>query len=127
MTEIVSVQNKYNLVGNQMVGAKNISNVVGLAESEAVLDYCTKHKIAFIPYSPIGGHGADLSAMESIAAKHHADVHQIALAWLLVRSPIMLPIPGTGSVKHLEGNIAAVDIKLDEDDLAKLGYPLTLP
>lgn len=53
MTEIVSVQNKYNLVGNQMVGAKNISNVVGLAESEAVLDYCTKHKIAFIPYSPI--------------------------------------------------------------------------
>jgi pyridoxine 4-dehydrogenase len=121
MTEIVSVQNKYNVIGNETVGAKNISNVVGLADSEAVLDYCTKRKIAFIPFSPIGGHGADLSALESIAAKHHADVHQIALAWLLARSPIMLPIPGTGSVKHMEGNVTAVDIKLDEYDLAKFG------
>jgi pyridoxine 4-dehydrogenase len=106
MTEIVSVQNRYN--------------IVEATDSEDVLDYCTENEIAFIPYFPIGGNGADMSVLKDVALKHEVDVRQIALAWLLVRSPIMLPIPGTSSVKHLEDNIAAADIKLDEDDLHKL-------
>ena len=105
MTDIVSVQNRYNATDTG---------------SEDVLEYCTEHQIAFIPYFPIGGNGADLASLESVAAKHQSDVRQIALAWLLAKSPVMLPIPGTSSVKHLESNIAAVDITLDEDDLAQL-------
>jgi len=105
MTDIVSVQNRYN---------------VSDTGSEDVLQYCTERQIAFIPYFPIGGHEADLSALESVAEKHGADVRQIALAWLLAKSPVMLPIPGTGSVEHLESNLAAADIKLDDEDLTQL-------
>jgi pyridoxine 4-dehydrogenase len=106
MTEIVSVQNRYN---------------VGSPEgSEEVLQYCTEQGIAFIPYFPIGGDGTNLEHLQAVADKHGVDVRQIALAWLLAKSPIMLPIPGTGSVNHLEDNIDAVDIVLDVDDLAQL-------
>lgn len=107
MTDIVSVQNRYSAVDKDT--------------NQAVLDYCTEHHIAFIPYFPMGGHDADLSALEEVAHKYDADIRQIALAWLLAKSPIMLPIPGTGSVKHLESNIAAVDINLDDDDMRTLG------
>lgn len=103
MTEIVSVQNRYNFATDF---------------SEDVLQYCTEHNIAFIPYFPVGGDGTDLSKLESIAAKHNATVYQIALAWLLVHSPIVLPIPGTTSIEHLQDNVAAADIVLDDDDLA---------
>lgn len=105
MTDIVSVQNRYN---------------VGDTGSEDVLRYCTERQIAFIPFFPIGGHEADLSALEKVAVKHGATTRQIALAWLLAKSPIMLPIPGTSSVEHLESNLAAVDIRLDDEDLAQL-------
>jgi aryl-alcohol dehydrogenase-like predicted oxidoreductase len=107
ITEIVSVQNRYNVADNK--------------DSEEVLNYCSENKIAFIPYFPIGGNNSDLSSLEEVAKKHEVTVHQIALAWLLNKSPVMLPIPGTSSVKHLEENVAAVDIKLDEQDLKLLG------
>ncbi len=107
MTDIASVQNRYN------AGASETS--------EAILHYCTEQDIAFIPYFPIGGDGTSLEKLQAIADKHHADVRQIALAWLFAHSPVMLPIPGTGSISHLEANIAAVEITLDADDLAQLG------
>lgn len=107
MTEIVSVQNRYN--------------VANTADSEDVLDFCTDHHIAFIPYFPMGGDGTNMDKLQTVADKHQATIHQIALAWLLARSPMMLPIPGTGSVQHLEDNIAAADITLDDEDLQNLG------
>jgi pyridoxine 4-dehydrogenase len=107
MTEIVSVQNRYN--------------VFEASDSEEVLNFCTENGIAFIPYFPIGGNGTSMDKLEAVAEKHSATIHQIALAWLLNKSPVMLPIPGTGSVQHLEQNVAAVDIKLDQDDLDTIG------
>src|SRR3984885_3738331 len=97
--EIVSVQNQYNL---------------GDRQHEDVVDYCTKHNLGFIPWFPVAGGklarpGGPLDAM---AKKHEATIAQLSLAWLLHRSPVMLPIPGTSSVKHLEENIAAADVKL---------------
>lgn len=106
MTEIVSVQNRYNITDAQ--------------ESAAVLEYCTHNSIAFIPWFPVGG-GGDLTALTAVAKKHGATPHQIALAWLLAKSPIMLPIPGTKSIDHLEENIAAAAIVLSEEDMAELG------
>lgn len=107
MTPIVSVQNYYNFTHRQ--------------ESENVLKFCEEQGIAFIPYFPIGGNqGGVGDAVDEIAKKHGATSRQIALAWLLAHSPVMLPIPGTGSLEHLEENIAAADIKLDEADLAAL-------
>lgn len=106
MTEIASVQNRYNITSSY--------------DSEDVLKYCENHTIAFIPYFPIGGNGDDLSILQEVADKHQATTRQVALAWLLNHSPVMLPIPGTSSVKHLEENIAAASLKLDSEDIEKL-------
>lgn len=105
--KVVSVQNKYNLVQR---------------DDEDVLDYCEQHGIAFIPWYPLdtgnlAGKGNDL---DKIAKKHNATPGQIALAWLLHKSPIMVPIPGTSKVKHLEENMKASDIKLDKEDMEAL-------
>ena len=105
LTDIVSVQNSYNIAATG---------------SEAVLQYCADHGLAFIPYFPVGGDGTDLSAVQDVADKHSASVHQIALAWLLAHSPATLPIPGTTSLSHLEANIAAGEIELDEEDMTTL-------
>lgn len=105
MTQIVSVQNRYN---------------IGDAEESApVLEYCTANNIAFIPWFPVGG-GSDISNLQAVANRHKASVHQIALAWLLAKSPIMLPIPGTKSIEHLEENVAAASIELTDDDMVEL-------
>lgn len=106
LTEIVSVQNRYNVGDAQ--------------ESADVLDYCTENNIAFIPWFPVGG-GADLGALKAVADRHGVSAHQIALAWLLAKSPVMLPIPGTKSIEHLEENIAVADIVLTDEDLDELG------
>ncbi|ACB75474.1 aldo/keto reductase [Opitutus terrae] len=100
---IVSVQNLYNL-GNR--------------QSEAVLDYCTKHQLGFIPWFPVAaGDLARPGGPLDVAAKRHgATVAQLALAWLLQRSPVILPIPGTSSVAHLEENVAASGLKLDRTE-----------
>jgi aryl-alcohol dehydrogenase-like predicted oxidoreductase len=104
---IVSVQNLYNLANRQ---------------SEEVLDYCEAEDVAFIPWFPVAA--GDLAKpggiLDEIAANHHATHAQLALAWLLKRSPVMLPIPGTGSVAHLEENCAAADVVLTDDEYEAL-------
>lgn len=105
--KVATVQNKYNLVDRG---------------SEAVLDYCEKHNIGFIPWYPLaaGDLAKEGSVLDSIAKKHHAAPSQIALAWVLKRSPVMLPIPGTSKMKHLEENVAAVNIALSDEEFASL-------
>jgi pyridoxine 4-dehydrogenase len=97
--EIVSVQNLYN---------------IGDRQHEDVLDYCTKHKIAFIPWFPVaaGKLAKPGGKLDAAAKAHKATVSQLSLAWLLQHSPVILPIPGTSSVEHLEENIAAAEVKL---------------
>jgi aryl-alcohol dehydrogenase-like predicted oxidoreductase len=106
IVEIASVQNNYN-VGNRF--------------SEPVLDYCEANGIAFIPYFPLdGGDIAALDVLRPIAAAHGATIFQVALAWLLHRSPAMLPIPGTSSLEHLEENVAATKLRLDAEEFGEL-------
>ena len=105
--KVATVQNRYNLVDRT---------------SEDVLDYSAKHNIGFIPWYPLAA--GDLakpgSLLDTIARRHNAAPSQIALAWVLKRSPVMLPIPGTSKVKHLEENVAAVGIALSDDEFAAL-------
>jgi pyridoxine 4-dehydrogenase len=105
--KVSTVQNLYNLAGRK---------------SEAVLDYCEKNGIGFIPWYPLAG--GDLveghEKAHQIMEKHGVSGSQIALAWLLKRSPVMLPIPGTGKVKHLEDNVAAAAIELSDEDFSTL-------
>src|SRR5205809_3629006 len=99
---IVSVQNQYN-IGNR--------------KWEKALTYCETEGVGFMPWSPIGGNrGLKDNALEAAARDYHASVVQLALAWLLHRSPAMLPIPGTSSVAHLEENMAAAKLKLTAED-----------
>jgi len=107
VTEIVSVQNRYNLWDRT---------------SEAVLDKCNSLGIAFLPWYPLAASGLTRaqSAVAEVASEHHATPGQLALAWLLARSPVVLPIPGTSSVEHLEENIAAAAITLSRSDFELL-------
>jgi aryl-alcohol dehydrogenase-like predicted oxidoreductase len=102
ITSIVSVQNRYNLADRS---------------SEEVLQLCDYERIAFLPWAPLGGLATNRVVAE-IAAKHGATPTQVALAWLLRRSPIVLPIAGTSSVAHFEENLAGVAMELSEADLA---------
>ena len=105
--KVTTVQNMYNLVSRR---------------AEDVLDYCQANGIGFIPWRPIDGGNLESTSAEfkAIMDKHGASASQLALAWMLKRSPVMLPIPGTGKVKHLEENVAAAAIKLSDDDFATL-------
>jgi aryl-alcohol dehydrogenase-like predicted oxidoreductase len=105
--EIVSVQNRYNLADRV---------------HEAVVDHCDAAGIAFIPWYPVatGALARPGGILDGFAADHGATPAQLALAWLLRRSPTMLPIPGTKSVAHLEENVAAVDVALSDDEFAQL-------
>jgi len=96
---------------------------VAMRDDAAVLDACAASGIAFIPFGPMGSGHIDRSdaRLAKVAARHGATVSQIALAWLLAHSPVTLAIPGTGTLAHLEENIAAGSIKLSPDDLAALG------
>ena len=86
-----------------------------------MLDYCERYGIGFIPWYPLAaGNLSKNGSMDAIAKTHDATPSQIALAWLLKRSPVLLPIPGTSKVAHLEENIAAVDIQLSDDEFATL-------
>lgn len=101
-----------------------VQNLYNLADrsSEDVLDYCEKNGIGFIPWYPLaaGRLAQPGGQLDSIAKTHGATTGQIALAWLLRRSPVMLPIPGTGQVAHLEENVAAADITLSDAEFAAL-------
>ncbi len=101
-----------------------VQNLFNLAnrKSEPVLDYCARNGIGFIPWFPLaaGGLAKPGSQLDRMSATYQASPSQIALAWLLRRSPVMLPIPGTGKVNHLEQNTAAASIKLCDEDFAAL-------
>jgi aryl-alcohol dehydrogenase-like predicted oxidoreductase len=105
--KVATVQNKYNLVDRG---------------SEDVLDYCEQNGIGFIPWFPLaaGSLARPGTILDTIAKTHNAAPSQIALAWVLKRSPVMLPIPGTSKVKHLEENVAAVDITLSDEEFSAL-------
>ncbi|TQS43065.1 aldo/keto reductase [Cryptosporangium phraense] len=107
VTPIASVQNLFNLVNR---------------DAADVLEYAEKHDIAFLPWFPLAGTGLPDSqgAIAAVAARHGASINQLALAWLLRRSPVMLPIPGTSSVAHLEENLAAGRIALTDEEFAVL-------
>jgi aryl-alcohol dehydrogenase-like predicted oxidoreductase len=104
---VATVQNLYNLTNRR---------------SEAVLEYCEQQGIGFIPWFPLaaGKLAEPGGTVADIAAVHDATPGQVALAWLLARSPVMLPIPGTASVQHLEENVGAAGLKLDADEVAAL-------
>jgi pyridoxine 4-dehydrogenase len=104
---IISVQNQYNLRERT---------------SEDVLAACARLGIAFLPWYPLGGsRGLHTLKLERVAARHNVTPAQVALAWLLARSPVVLPIPGTQSVEHLEENLRTAALALTREDLDELG------
>lgn len=107
VTQIVSVQNMYNL---------------SVRKAEALVDAATEQGVGFIPWFPLaaGPLAAADGPLQRIADDHHASPSQLALAWLLKRSPTMLPIPGTSKVAHLEENVAAAEITLSDDEFETL-------
>ena len=102
---IVSVQNRYSFADR---------------EWDYVVDYCERNGIGFIPWFPLGAGRVAGDVLERIARAHEATPMQIALAWLLRRSPIVLPIPGTSSIEHLEQNVAAASLRLSDEEYQKL-------
>jgi aryl-alcohol dehydrogenase-like predicted oxidoreductase len=107
------VQNRYNVADRS---------------SDDVLAICEREQIAFIPWGPLAQAAQasstpdkGLVALEAIAKERKIDNNEAALAWLLARSPVMLPIPGTSQVKHLEDNVGAAKIKLTADEMARVG------
>lgn len=102
---IVSVQNRYSFADR---------------EWDYVVDHCERNGIAFIPWFPLGAGRVGGQILDQVARAHQATPHQAAIAWLLKRSRIMLPIPGTSSVKHLEENVAAASVKLSDEEFQKL-------
>lgn len=103
---IATVQNQYNVTNRKW---------------DRALDYCAKEGLGFMPWSPVGG-GRSLKggALDAVAKAHNVSVYQAAIAWLLHRSPVMLPIPGTSSVAHLEENMAAAKLELTPAELESL-------
>ncbi|HET9790489.1 MAG TPA: aldo/keto reductase, partial [Candidatus Angelobacter sp.] len=104
---IVSVQNKYNITDRA---------------HEDVVDYCEKNNLVFIPWFPLaaGSLTKPGGVLDHLAKAHHVTTSQIAIAWLLRRSPMMLPIPGTSKVKHLEENVASAELKLSDSEWKSL-------
>jgi pyridoxine 4-dehydrogenase len=103
---MVSLQNRYSRVDRR---------------SESLVERCERDGRAFLPWAPLeGGQIGDDAVIGAIARAHHATPHQIAIAWLLARSPVMVPIPGTGSTAHLEENMAAATLELSPDEVAAL-------
>jgi len=103
---VVSVQNRYSVADR---------------DSDPVLDWCERQGLAFIPWGPLRGVGPDgTGVIGRVADAHGANELQVALAWLLARSPAMLPIPGTSSVEHMEENVAAAALRLSEEEFGEL-------
>ncbi len=113
IVKVVSVQNRYNIVDRS---------------SDEVLAVCEREQIAFLPWAPLAQaaqssatRSKPLLALEAIAGERHIDTSQATLAWLLARSPVMLPIPGTSRVDHLEDNVGAAKVKLTAEEMARVG------
>jgi pyridoxine 4-dehydrogenase len=102
---IVSIQNRYNAADRS---------------SESLVDLCEQESLAFLPWAPVQ-QGGEISAVAAAAERLGVTQHQVVLAWLLARSEAMLPIPGTGSPRHLEENVAAASIELGPDEIAAIG------
>lgn len=119
-TPIVAVQNLYNVGGGGGAMAQMAHAVV--EDPEGVLELCTREGIAFLPFFPlaVGNVAHERPTLAAIADRHRASPSQIALAWLLARSPVMLPIPGTSSLAHLEENWAARRIALTADEVSAI-------
>jgi hypothetical protein len=107
VVDVATVQNQYNVADR---------------EHEEVLDMCEAEGIGFIPWYPLGAGdlGGKRDALEAVAERHDATPRQVALAWLLERSPVTLPIPGTSSVAHLESNVAAASLSLTDEEMRRL-------
>ena len=107
---VVSIQNRYNITDR---------------DSEDVLSYCEKEKMGFLPWAPVGGSGRGSltksgNPLDAEAKRHNVSAVQLALAWLLQKSPVMLPIPGTSSLAHLEENMAAAKLQLSAEEWRKI-------
>src|SRR5947199_897592 len=99
---IVSTQNRYNVEDRKW---------------EKAIDYCEKENLGFLPWFPVGGgRGVKSAALDAVAKARGVTVYQVALAWLLQRSPVMLPIPGTSNIQHLEDNVAAAKLRLTPEE-----------
>ena len=107
IVRVVSVQNRYSISDRK---------------SEDVLEYCERENIGFIPWFPLaaGQLSGEDSPVSRVAVQRKVTPSQVALAWLLARSPVMLPIPGTSSVEHLEENVAAPDLRIDKNTMREL-------
>lgn len=105
VVRIVSVQNLYNVTNRKW---------------DREVDYCEREGLAFIPWFPLSAGSLDTPVLHRVAQRHGATVYQVALAWLLARSPAMLVIPGTSSVEHFEENVTAAEIRLTDKDNAEL-------
>ncbi len=106
---IVSVQNRYSFADR---------------EWDYVVDYCERNRIAFIPWAPLGQGRIAGEVLRQVAEAHHTGPNHVALAWLLWRSPVMLPIPGTSSLEHLEENVSAASLRLSDEECERLfGVP----
>ena len=106
LSTVVSVQNRFNFDDR---------------ESEDVLEVCEREGLGFLPWFPLGAGSVEHDTLEDVGSRHDASPMQIAIAWLLQKSPAMLPIPGTSSIEHLEENVAAASIELSDEDIATLG------
>jgi pyridoxine 4-dehydrogenase len=111
LTPIVSIQNRYNL---------------GDRRADALIDLCEQEVMVFLPWAPIQDRERN-PALGELAGRHRATTHQVALAWLLARSPVVLPIPGTGTVAHLEDNVAAAGLRLSAAEVDALSTGAHLP
>ncbi|HEY1540651.1 MAG TPA: aldo/keto reductase [Solirubrobacteraceae bacterium] len=109
IVDVVTVQNRYNLIDR---------------DADGVLEVCDRQRIGFIPWFPLqaGRLSEPGGVVDGVAERHGATTGQVALAWLLQRSPVVLPIPGTGSVEHLEENVAAAQLRLADSAVAELDY-----
>jgi len=106
LVDVASVQNRYNVLDRA---------------SEDVLTACEEAAIGFIPWFPLGGGPLAGSTLENVAKRRGATPMQVGLAWLLHRSPVMLPIPGTSTIQHLEENVAAAELELTAEEMRELG------
>ena len=105
IVDVVSVQNRYNITDRA---------------SEPVLEVCARERLAFIPWYPLATGKLVGEAIERVARRRGVTPAQVGLAWLLPRSPVMLPIPGTSKVSHLDENVAAAEVELTDEDIREL-------
>lgn len=116
LVPIVSVQNRFNNAS----GGDHVFNAVKDDETLEVVEYCSREGIAFFPWGPLAAGKLSSERIDTVARVKGAEPNQIALAWLLHRSPVIIPIPGTSSIPHLESNVAAAAIELSEAEYESL-------